>query len=317
MTNRSKKITSIFVGVVFGLLVAEAGLRLYNLFQHKDVNLDHKKVPLSLYRDNQKYSIEKPAGCIRIAFIGDSLTFGQGVARGDTFAYKTGRMLQREFPGAWVEAINFGHPGFNVTQNLLRLKNEVLRFNPDIVVYGYCINDFTNRFTTHKFMAKMKEGKRRFSFLRPLEHFSRLAYYVDWISVHLFSHIKPLHDEWLNNSLDPQKNRAFPDMEQDLKELISLLAQRNGVLIIFPIFNSNDEDSTPYYRKARFLAVHDCERMSCSYIELFPYLKSRSIRQWWVNADDHHPNPRGHELVARLLVDELKKKPPFQAVTPR
>jgi hypothetical protein len=80
--------------------------------------------------------IGPPTERFRIATFGDSETFGWSVALEDTF--------QRRMEGIdpRVEVLNFGVPGYNVTNIRDHLERAVPRFRPDLVVYLVNKNDF-------------------------------------------------------------------------------------------------------------------------------------------------------------------------------
>jgi hypothetical protein len=90
-----------------------------------------------------RFSRDKAPGTARLAFLGDSFTFGEGVRDEDTYAEVTARLLNRQGgQGARrVESYNYGVGGYNTTQALFLLQNIALRHQPDLVVLGYVLND--------------------------------------------------------------------------------------------------------------------------------------------------------------------------------
>ena len=81
----------------------------------------------------------------RIAVIGDSFTFGNGVAEPDRFSN-----LLQGFLGPQYEVLNFGHPGNNMPDHLVELE-QVLTFKPDFVLLQLYENDFeTPGMTVHR-----------------------------------------------------------------------------------------------------------------------------------------------------------------------
>jgi len=84
----------------------------------------------------------KNRGDLRIAFVGDSVTLGIGVEEDDTFT----RVFEREagvrLSSVNVEAMSYAVDGYNANQVLELLRDRVLPFAPDIVVYVMCMNDF-------------------------------------------------------------------------------------------------------------------------------------------------------------------------------
>ncbi|MBI5103359.1 MAG: SGNH/GDSL hydrolase family protein [Nitrospirae bacterium] len=75
---------------------------------------------------------EKPAGARRILLVGDSYFWGYGVQDEEVIS----AVLQKALPPP-VEVLNGGTTGYGTDQMLLWLKNEGLKFSPDIVVFGF------------------------------------------------------------------------------------------------------------------------------------------------------------------------------------
>jgi hypothetical protein len=71
---------------------------------------------------------EKPAGTFRIAFVGDSRTFGLGIPVEEHFTSLAAAHFED------VETLNLGVSGYGVDQELLRLRLEGLALEPDLVV---------------------------------------------------------------------------------------------------------------------------------------------------------------------------------------
>lgn len=77
----------------------------------------------------------------RVATYGDSETFGWAVELEDTFQ----RQMERLDPR--VEVLNFGVPGYNVTNVRAHLEGTLSRYQPDLVLYLVNKNDFNEPVT--------------------------------------------------------------------------------------------------------------------------------------------------------------------------
>lgn len=78
-------------------------------------------------------------GVLRIAAVGDSHTFGAGVADDEPWPAVLERELARE--GTRVEVLNAGVDGYDAEQVLALLEKRVAAWAPDLVVYGFFCND--------------------------------------------------------------------------------------------------------------------------------------------------------------------------------
>lgn len=83
------------------------------------------------------HPVERRPGTLRIAVLGDSQAWGDGVADAETFAAR--------LDGGAVELLNFSAPGYGTDQQLLVLERVAAAYRPDIVVVAVFVgNDFSD-----------------------------------------------------------------------------------------------------------------------------------------------------------------------------
>jgi lysophospholipase L1-like esterase len=99
-------------------------------------------------RSGREFSVEPPAGIRRILFIGDSYTFGAGVADGGDFA----SVLGRDLPG-W-EVLNLSVSGYGPDQSVLSFESRGRRYRPDVVILGFYVRGYQRMFSTFRSYAK-------------------------------------------------------------------------------------------------------------------------------------------------------------------
>ncbi|HWU40071.1 MAG TPA: GDSL-type esterase/lipase family protein, partial [Candidatus Acidoferrum sp.] len=81
----------------------------------------------------------KRPGIFRIIVLGDSLTFGKGIAQEDTYP----AVLERHLGGRFqVEVLNLGAEGRHSEDVYRILQGKLPLLQPDLVVYGVCLNNF-------------------------------------------------------------------------------------------------------------------------------------------------------------------------------
>jgi len=92
---------------------------------------------------DRSYPVTKPEGTVRIACVGDSICYGWQVKRSETYAKRLEAALNRQAaPGGPVfEVLNFGVVGYNATQVVENVRTRALKYDPDVILYGYCLND--------------------------------------------------------------------------------------------------------------------------------------------------------------------------------
>lgn len=97
------------------------------------------KINSNKLRD-KNYDYGKPDGIKRIVVLGDSFTEGAQVEENERFSEVLESRLLKN-----VQIINTGVSGYGNDQELLFLKNEGMKYNPDIVLVAFCIgNDVTD-----------------------------------------------------------------------------------------------------------------------------------------------------------------------------
>ena len=82
----------------------------------------------------------KPASRTRLAVLGDSFMWGFGVEDDEVFA----QALVREIPDS--DVVNLAANGYSTVQELVRLEDDGLRYQPDVLVLGFCWNDLEDNF---------------------------------------------------------------------------------------------------------------------------------------------------------------------------
>jgi len=82
---------------------------------------------------------EKKADTFRVMIVGDSLTFGIGIDERWTYPSVIERRLRNEFN---IEVLDLGISGWNSEDILGIIETWVPKLNPDLVIYGVCLNDF-------------------------------------------------------------------------------------------------------------------------------------------------------------------------------
>jgi hypothetical protein len=89
-----------------------------------------------------EHTVEKAPNLFRVAFLGDSYTYGQGVPEGREFARVVERNLRALAPtGQEIEVLNFGISGYDTEQERLSYEHWASKYQPDLVVLVMFEND--------------------------------------------------------------------------------------------------------------------------------------------------------------------------------
>ncbi len=83
--------------------------------------------------------LAKPAGTLRIAALGDSVTHGAFVPSAQAWPRQLENLLLAK--GATVQVLNFGVYGYDTESVAAQLRHRVAEWEPDLVIYGFYVND--------------------------------------------------------------------------------------------------------------------------------------------------------------------------------
>ncbi len=140
------------VGAPWGLRINEPNA----IYRHKsaDVTIQFRINSRGL-RADQEYPYEKPIGTKRILSIGDSFTVGYEVDVEEIFSSIMERELNAD--GGRVEVLNAGVSGFSNAEAALYLERELYKYDPDIVMLNFFINDLVDNMRTGLFRLEGDE----------------------------------------------------------------------------------------------------------------------------------------------------------------
>jgi hypothetical protein len=101
-------------------------------------------------RGVEEHSYNKPSNKVRILVVGDSFIFGEDVSDNETLPHYLQQMLPHS------EVLNFGVHGYGHDQMLLYLKEEGVKYNPDVVIVGVIYGDMKRNLMKFRDYAKPK-----------------------------------------------------------------------------------------------------------------------------------------------------------------
>jgi lysophospholipase L1-like esterase len=234
----------------------------------------------------------------RIAVIGDSFTWGQGVEADERFS---NRMESALGPG--YEVFNFGRPGNNLPEHLDVLK-QALPISPDFVLLQMYINDFET--------GAMKRPQPRPLLPRDTDRsFRRRFVTYDMLSKQwaLFQETVGMSESYpgymARNLLDPDAPNAVETMAS-LHRFIDD-AGAAGVpmgIVIFPAYDRMGPRGANYpfgYLHERVNALCADTKTPC--LDLLPiFSQVPDPRTLWVSPFDAHPSAATHRRAAAEIV---------------
>lgn len=88
----------------------------------------------------REFQMPKPPGVFRIMVLGDSLTWGAGLAPDQRYTNLLEKRLNESGAGKF-EVLNFGRPAGSTIEEREVLRKFGAQVQPDLIVVGFCIND--------------------------------------------------------------------------------------------------------------------------------------------------------------------------------
>ncbi len=258
------------------------------------------------YRD-ESWSVAKPATTHRIAFVGDSFTFGWGINNpGDRFTDLIERRFA-EFGGPMrVEIMNVGRPGTETGEHIDAIRKMIEGFDVDEVVLCYCINDIDDLTPPGEIPRPPYPPPGTFTNLES-------SFLLDFLYVQLIA--RP--SEGMVGYFDRLGRTYFDPESWSIQcyrfDLIIQLCHENDIdfrvaLLPMPRHGKGDYDPALVHdRVADFF-----ESRSVPVVNLLPCIEGIDPAELVVNNRDYHPNERANALFADCIWEAFYEKEPEQ-----
>jgi hypothetical protein len=257
----------------------------------------------------------KSAGTFRIAFLGDSFTFGEGVRDADTFCEQAARLLQESCgPSApRFEGLNFGVGGHNTTQSLYVLQRFALPAEPDLVVLGFVLND------AEPPLLRWNERQQRVVRRKVEDDFLEAAGQPRPPASPLYR-LRTAQVAWrllagrrrTGHTVEHYRALYAPGAEgwsasRDALRAIAALCRERGIpcyVVCFPILLHLDQDYP--FAELHAEVGRAAGAAGAVFVDLLPAFRGREAAELWVHPTDQHPNEVAHAIAARALVERLR-----------
>jgi hypothetical protein len=249
------------------------------------------------------FSEAKPAGVYRIAVVGDSFTFGNGVRQGDRFT----DLLQAQLP-ARFEVLNFGEPGANTPEHEKRVAKLVRTINPDFILLQWYVNDMEDDDMTGRPVARPLLP-RLHDWLSPRSALYTIAN-AKWGETQVRLGWTRSYVEFVNDRLLNPHGRHAQEDNRFMEELIGH-AEKAGVpigMVLFPDTARPIDEHYPFaYLHDRVLATCTQHKMTCVDLRQ-EFAAVKDHRQLWASRFDHHASARANAIAAERILTTFAAK---------
>jgi lysophospholipase L1-like esterase len=241
---------------------------------------------------DREYELRPPAGARRIAFIGDSVTRGQGAPFGESFEALLELRLneQRRADGpAQYELINFSTTGYRLTQMLDVALETVPAYDPD--VYVICLTRLSVGGAWGDHLAQLiYDGiDLKYPYLRELTTIAGLDP-RDPIGA-------------MRAKLEPFR---IPVVKWALQEIQRQATSRRAAVVVAFVPTGN----RPEALEPGFATIREAVReLDLPLIDLLAAFKDVDLATVRVSAGNVHPNGKGHRIIFEHLYDRIRADP--------
>ncbi len=247
----------------------------------------------SLYCRDPEWTEQKPVGVRRIAFVGDSFTFGWGINHVEDRATD---IIQRRFdsiaPGR-VEVMNVAWGGWDTSMELEAIRRMIAEYDVDEVVLCYLPNDIEHVIPrSNEFDADRPPSSSLINTQR--SYLLDLLYYRIYVPLTMTT-VRAYWDGLADGFADAKIWRTH---QQQLGAIILACREREvGIRVaLFPLIQSRGDnwDSRKVHDQVgAFFATNHVE-----VVDLLPVIAGRDPSSLAVSGSDWHPNEAANRLFA-------------------
>jgi len=333
--SRSKtlilNLTVLFVATAFSLLLAEIAVRALGLapsiipitkgrfrlspnpkigyepvpnIRYEAESLDfyqYRGTGNSLGYRGPTYSENKDPKAFRIAVLGDSIVEGIGIDQyEELFTAKVERALREE--GIPAEVLNFGVSGYNTQQEVATLKDKALRFDPDLVLLSYCLNDTASP-SYWLLKPLLDEANQKKSIHLSNRFAARYLIRSALYRLLRFRLFAPSANEKTLLTFEPYD--TGDTVAESVGELANLSESQGfqALVVVFPHFTDRTFKNYAFGEQHEFIRGITDER-GLLLLDLLPAYKAclKETSQP-LHRDNFHPNARGHTCAADAITE--------------
>lgn len=254
-------------------------------------------------------SIEKRPGVTRIACLGDSFIFGEGVREESVWPRNLEAMLNDEVlrkehgfvkpPDTSYEVLNCGVQGHGTIDEFLYYRLHVSQFKPDIVILGFFLNDAMEGRDTIRQNEEWTKNREVSTFAR----WSRIAEILERRQI-----AAELQDEYfaaIRSSFELPRWELSKRAMTDLKSLTAANASRL-IVVVWPVLWKLDSGYP--FKDVHNKIAEFCNSAQIECVDLLDTFRGSSDYKFWVHPTDHHPNGLAHGSAAYALFKHLAAK---------
>lgn len=249
---------------------------------------------------DREYKLKKEKDTYRIIVFGDSIT-----AHGEYTALLEDKLNSNL--GHNFEVWNCGVGGYNIEQYVNYLKYKAIKYNPDLIMIGFCLNDFCRGIPVVYKTDNIRNGL--IEYYNPYSEANFLMNRFLFRHSYLYRFLMLTLEKFLIGGVAYGRIAEQENIGNLSLRAIKEITNKKRILlvaIIFPYLKSINE-YTDFEKNEYETMIKVLEELEIDYIDLHPYFLNTNIYQLSISPlDQVHPSKEGHKIVADVLYSYLK-----------
>jgi lysophospholipase L1-like esterase len=303
---RNFRAATVLMSIALGFLLAESLFRIFNIQpppvlrpSHWDVlNVDNTLNAMGIREDWD--TIPQRDRRLRIALLGDSITYGYSVEPHQSFCHLLEGMLASDWPTG-VLTINLGYSATGPLEQHERYVplRDILR--PDVVVHVLFLNDLG--YDAHHLVVRIHSVTRHDSWLATQSYVWRYTerQYRRWQIWH------EALDYFRGGQTPEERATSWTTFENGVRKCKTAAEEGGAVycMVLFPwLFQLEQYPLTDVHARIRDLAAE----LGVPFLDLLATFEGREWESVCISPVNEHPNPEGHRIAAQAIARFLREK---------
>jgi lysophospholipase L1-like esterase len=241
-------------------------------------------------------------GRFRIMIVGDSFTYGYGVREEETYPMQIESALNENFN---VEVLNLGVIGYQSEDVLKIVRKYVPLLQPDLIIYGVCINDFL----PHGTGTYRNNMAYQFPFTKVIKNFLSKRTNLGRLIRDTYNSVLMrlgLRNDFYEDILKDFKNYQVR-FARDVRDMNHFVLNRGLPPIVAMVLDQYPELHSKGYQVAMAAERH-LTNAGMTVIPTEEFYKKYDKQVMVVSPWEIHPNAKAHKIFADFFVNHLKNR---------
>lgn len=241
---------------------------------------------------------------LRVAVLGDSLAYGQGVwPYTKRFPEQTLKLFQEKYPNLDLEIINLGVPGLNLPQYIRHVSTFVKALKPDFVLYQWYTNDMDSEMEVQVYRAPPLISNQKLHIF--LTENSVLYFLIEqaWSQLRIRQGKQMNYTEYLSSKFKDPASKDSIAARKLLNKLLDILDKeeiKHGI-VLFPSFAYKMKDYPLDFLHNQVLDVCEERNLPCLDLRNAYSKHDEPLKGLWANTFDAHPGELAHKVAAEEI----------------